>query len=161
MDVGIRAATKADTQSICSVLAKVAREIPLQLDTEGRQKAVYNIVGDCIATGESWVSTDSSAAVTGFILVEPDRMERFQNNNQALHLRYAAVTSNQRRHGIFRRLLERTKDRNVPLTAIVKFANQSGIAKRLVRLGFENTGVNSQRQESEFTWYPSQVGKMK
>jgi hypothetical protein len=39
---------------------------------------------------------DDRDTVVGFLLIEPDEMERFQRDNQALHLPYAGVTRNQR-----------------------------------------------------------------
>jgi hypothetical protein len=63
---------------IFGVLAEAAPEIPLLIDTRERREAVSGIVDQCIATGESWVATDGGGVVAGFILVEPDEMERFQ-----------------------------------------------------------------------------------
>jgi hypothetical protein len=86
------------------VLAEAAPEIPLLIDTRERREAVSGIVDQCIATSESWVATDGGGVVAGFILVEPDEMERFQRNNHALHLRYAGVAKAHRRRCIFRAL---------------------------------------------------------
>jgi hypothetical protein len=58
--------------------------------------------------------------------------------NQALHLLYAGVTNNQRRQSVFHPLIRQAKGRNVPLTAAVKSANQSGMATRLMQTGFRS-----------------------
>jgi hypothetical protein len=42
----------------------------------------------------------------------------------------------------------------VPLTATVKFTNQSGMAERLKRIGFRQTSVDSSREEYTFIWQP-------
>jgi hypothetical protein len=45
-------------------------------------------------------------------------------------------------------------NRGVPLTATVKFTNQSGMAERLKRIGFRQTSVDSSREEYTFIWQP-------
>ena len=87
-------------------------------------------------------------------MVEPDEMERFQRNNEALYLTYAGVAESRRGLGIFRVLLQCVMKRNVPLTATVKFTNQSGMAERLKRIGFCQTSVDSSREQYEFIWQP-------
>jgi hypothetical protein len=74
-------------------------------------------VKECADSGESWVAIDDSGCITGFLLVEPDKMERFHRDNQALHLRYAAVVKSQRKQGIFRALIQQVMNRKVPMTA--------------------------------------------
>jgi ribosomal protein S18 acetylase RimI-like enzyme len=118
-----------------------------------RREAVSRIVGNCIATGESWVATDGGGAVAGFILVEPDEMERFQRDNDALHLRYAGVVNSYRRQGVFRALVQQVMKRNVPLTATVKAANRSQMAALLKRIGFQKWSGDPQLEE-DFRWEP-------
>ncbi len=149
-----RVAAPGDAAGIFGVLEQVASEIPLLIDTRERREGVSKIMYKCISTGESWVATDGGGVVAGFILVEPDEMERFQRNNAALHLAYAGVAKTQRKHGIFRAMLQHVMNRNVPLTATVKFANQSGMAERLKRIGFRRTSVDSSREEYTFIWQP-------
>lgn len=149
-----RVAAPDDAAGIFRVLTEVAPEIPLLIDTRERQEAVSRIVDKCISTDESWVTTNGGGVVAGFILVEPDEMERFQRNNAALHLAYAGVAKTQRKHGIFRALLQCVMNSGVPLTATVKFANQSAMAERLSRIGFRQTSVDSSREEYTFIWQP-------
>ncbi len=149
-----RVAARGDAAGIFTVLAEVAPEIPLLMDTSERRESVSRIIDKCISTGESWVTTDGGGVVAGFILVEPDEMERFQRNNAALHLAYAGVVKTQRKHGIFRALLQCVMNRGVPLTATVKFANQSAMAERLSRIGFRQTSVDSSREEYTFICQP-------
>ena len=149
-----RVAARGDAAGIFAVLAEAAPEIPLLMDTSEQREGVSRIIDKCISTGESWVTTDGGGVVAGFILVEPDEMERFQRNNAALHLAYAGVAKTQRKHGIFRALLQCVMNRSVPLTATVKFANQSGMAERLKCIGFRQTSVDSSREEYTFIWQP-------
>ena len=134
------------------MLAEVAPEIPLLLDTNQRREAVSKIVCSCIATGESWIATDGGGAIAGFILVEPDEMERFQRNNHALHLRYAGVANTYRQQGIFRALVQQVMKRSVPLTATVKAANQCQMAARLTQIGFQTCRTTS--DEQQLIWKP-------
>lgn len=152
--VHCRVAARGDAAGIFAVLAEVAPEIPLLMDTSERREGVSRIIDKCITTGESWVAKNGRGVVEGFILVEPDEMERFQRNNAALHLAYAGVAKTQRKHGIFRAMLQHVMNQNVPLTAMVKFANQSGMAERLKRIGFRQTSVDSSREEYTFFWQP-------
>jgi hypothetical protein len=148
----IRSTTQDDATSIFVVLAEVAPEIPLPLDTNERREAVSNIVKECSNSGESWVATDDNGCVAGFLLVEPDKMERFHRDNQALHLRYAGVTKTQRERGVFRALIQQVMCRKVPLTATVKAANQSGMAARLMQIGFQKWGADSHLGQETFRW---------
>jgi ribosomal protein S18 acetylase RimI-like enzyme len=148
-----RVAAPGDAAEIFGVLAEVAPEIPLLLDTVERREAVSRIVGNCIATGDSWVATDGGGAVAGFILVEPDEMERFQRDNDALRLRYAGVVNSYRRQGVFRALVQQVMKRKVPLTATVKAANRSQMAALLKRIGFQKCSGDPQLEE-DFRWQP-------
>jgi len=147
-------AAPGDAAGIFGVLAEVAREIPLLIDTRERREAISGIVDKCIATSESWVATDGGGVVAGFILVEPDEMERFQNDNQALHLRYAGVSNSYRRQGIFRALIQQVMKRSVPLTATVKGANQCQMAALLQRADFQRWSGDPQIEE-HFRWQPT------
>jgi hypothetical protein len=133
-----------------AVLAEVAPEIALLMETSERRDGVSRIIDKCISTGESWVAKDGRGVVEGFIVVEPDEMERFQRSNGALHLAYAGVAKSQRERGIFCAPLQCVMNREVPLTATVRFANQSGMAERLKRIGFCQTSVDSSREQYEF-----------
>jgi GNAT superfamily N-acetyltransferase len=98
--------------------------------------------------------TDGKGAVAGFILVEPDEMERFHRNNCALHLRYAGVGHSYRRQGVFRALVQHVIARNVLLTATVKAANRSQMAALLKRIGFQKWSGDP-RLEEDFRWQPN------
>lgn len=148
-----RVAAADDAAGIFRVLAEVAPEIPLLMDTGERREGISRIIDKCISTGESWVTTDGGGVVTGFILVEPDEMERFQHDNQALHLRYAGVSNTCRRQGIFRALIQQVMKRGVPLTAIVKAANRCQMAALLQRVGFQQWSGDTQIEE-HFRWQP-------
>jgi hypothetical protein len=113
----IRIATLDDTPGIFAVLPEAAPEIPVRLDAKERREAVSNMVKECAVSGESWVAIADTGCITGFLLVEPDKMERFHRDNQALHLRYAAVAKSQRKQGIFRALIHQVMNRKVPMTA--------------------------------------------
>lgn len=149
----LRIATSDDTLGILAVLVEVAPEIPLLLDTNERQKAVSSVVTQCISYGVSRVAVDDNGRVIGFLLVEPDRLERFHNGNQALHLCYGGVAKTQRKAGVFRALIQQEMSRNVPLTATVKAANQSGMAARLMQMGFQKWSTSSHDEEN-FRWQP-------
>lgn len=149
-----RLATTDDAAGIFRVLEEVASEIPLLIDTSERRKAVSKIIDICIATGDSWVATGSRGVLAGFILAKPDKMERSLWNNAALNLNYVGVAKTERKHGIFRALLQCVMNRDVPLTATVKFANQSGMGERLSRIGFSQTSVDPSREEYTFIWQP-------
>jgi ribosomal protein S18 acetylase RimI-like enzyme len=151
--VQCRVAAPGDAAGIYGVLAEAAPEIPLLIDTRERQDAIANIIDNCIATGESQVATVSGGGIVGFILVEPDAMERFQHDNHALHLSYAGVTKAYRQQGIFRSLVNQVMRRSVPLTATVKAANQCQIATLLRRSGFQRWSGDLQI-EDHFRWQP-------
>lgn len=146
-----RVAAPDDAAGVFRVLTEVAPEIPLLIDTKERQDAVSKIVEKCIAEGDSCVATNGGGVVVGFILVEPDKMERFQHDNQALHLRYAGVSNICRRQGIFRTLIQQVMKRSVPLTATVKTANQCQMAALLQRFGFQRCAGDPQIEE-HFRW---------
>jgi ribosomal protein S18 acetylase RimI-like enzyme len=142
-----------DAAGIFRVLAEVAPEIPLLIDTNERRDGVSRIIDQCVATGESWVVTDSGGVVVGFTLVEPDRMERFHRDNEALHLRYVGVSKACRRQGIFRTLTQKVMLRSVPLTATVKAANRSQMATLLARIGFQTRSTTV--DEQQLVWMPA------
>jgi hypothetical protein len=150
-----RVATPDDARGIFSVLAEVAPEIPVRIDTCGRRKNIFGKVREWTSSGDSLVAIDSDGRVVGFLLVEPDQKERFFYNNMALHLPYAGVTTSWRDRKIFSAVIRQVMTRNVPLTATVKAANQSAIATRLLRLGFHEVGPGSFRGDTNFKWQPS------
>jgi hypothetical protein len=100
-----------DAPGIFAVLDEVAPEIPIILDTRERRELVFNTVKECVDSGESWAVIDDDGRVAAFLLVEPDKMERFHRDNRALHLPYAGVTKSQRKQGIFHALLQQVRNR--------------------------------------------------
>ena len=56
-NIHCRVAAPVDAAGILGVLAEVAPEIPLLIDTPERQGAVSKIVDKCVATGEFWIAT--------------------------------------------------------------------------------------------------------
>jgi hypothetical protein len=66
---------------VLTVLTGVAAEIPLRLDTYQQQEIVRGIVTEGISFGESLVALDNDGNVVGFLLIEPDKLERFFRNN--------------------------------------------------------------------------------
>jgi hypothetical protein len=141
-----RIATPGDDRGIFSVLAAVAPEIPVWLDTCGRQKAIFYKMKECTSSGESLVAIAGDGRIIGFLLVEPD--------NTALHILYGGVTISWRNRGVFPALIRQVMSRMVPLTATVNATNRSGMATRLPRLGFQNAGPGSFPNETNFRWQP-------
>ena len=148
-----RVAAPDDAVGIFGVLAEVAQEIPLRIDTGERREAIFRIIEGCIGAGESRIATDGGGGTVGFVLVEPDEIERFQRNNHALHLRYTGVAKAQRRRGIFRALVRQLMKRSVPLTATVKAGNKCQMAVLLQHVGFQKWSGDPQTEE-HFKWQP-------
>jgi hypothetical protein len=147
-----RFAVSSDAEGIFVVLEEVAPEIPLQFDTPKAREIVFSRVVQCCGYEESCVAVDHAGRVVGFVLTEPDMMERFHRDNQALHLPYGGVTKSMRQQGAFHRLVEKAMSRQVPLTATVKRANRCGMAVHLLKIGFTKTSRND--QEDQFRWQP-------
>ena len=152
-----RVANGDDAVGILTVLQEVAPEIPLSLDTPERQEAMQAIIAECCASGESLVAVDADDTVVGFVLAKPDRLERFFHKNQALSLRYIGVNKVWRQHGIFAALMEQSMANGVPLTASVLHTNQSAMADRLVKVGYEK--VESDAKETRLRWAPTPAVK--
>jgi hypothetical protein len=146
-----RLAVSSDAERIFVVLEEVAPEIPLQLTPKAREIIIGRAV-QCCSSKESCVAVDHAGRIVAFLLAEPDKMERFHHDNQALHLPYGGVTKSLRKQGAFHKLIEKVMSRQVPLTATVKCANQCGMAARLMKIGF--TKINSNAQEDQFRWQP-------
>ena len=129
----------------------------MPLDTPERQEAMEAIVAECCASGESLIAVAGYGTVVGFVLAKPDRLERFFKKNQALSLRYIGVNKVWRRHGIFSGLMEKSMAKGVPLTASVLHTNQSAMAERLVKVGYEK--VESDANETRLRWAPTPAVK--
>lgn len=147
-----RFAVSSDAEEIFVVLEEVAPEIPLQLDTLKAREIVFNRLVQCCSGEESYVAVDRAGRVVGFLLAEPDNMERFHHDNQALHLPYGGVFKSMRKQGVFHKLVEKAMSRQVPLTATVKRANRCGMGARLMKIGF--TKISCNNQEDQFRLQP-------
>ena len=85
-------ATPRDVPAIFAVLKEIAPEIPVLLDNSIRQKLMFERIHNCsIGYGEAWIAFDRDNQIVGFLLAEPDQLERFFNENQALELSYGGV----------------------------------------------------------------------
>jgi hypothetical protein len=143
--VEYRRANDGDVHGIFAILQEVAQEIPLSLDTLERQEMMQAIIAECCACGESWVAVDADGTIVGLALAKPDILERFHHENEALSLRYVAVSGSRRRRGIFRGLMEKLKAKKVPLTATVLLGNQSGMVDRLSKIGFTKSKISAEK----------------
>jgi ribosomal protein S18 acetylase RimI-like enzyme len=137
---------------IFDIMQEVAPEIPILLDAPERQEMMKAIIIECCASGESWVAVDSDGTVVGFALAKPDRLERFQHDNKAVSLRYIGVKATARNQGVSSALMKKLKAKGELVNASVLHTNQSAMADRLVRSGFEKTGADN--NETKFRWRP-------
>jgi hypothetical protein len=84
--VHYRLATAPDAPGIFAVLEEVAPKIPVRLDGQQRKELLFARIQGCCCPGESWVAVGCDEQIVGFLLAEPDKLERFYNDNLALHL---------------------------------------------------------------------------
>jgi len=74
---------------------------------------------------------------------------------EGVTLPYGGVLIEHRRHGHFPCLLDRAKTMKIPLHAVVKRANKSDMAGRLVKKGFiEMPNFPRRPDEDVFIWIP-------
>jgi hypothetical protein len=147
-----RVATLNDAAQILSILEEVAPEIPVALDNPEAREVVISRIKQCCSFGETCVAANRTNRIVGFLLVEPEEMERFLHDNQALHLPYGGVTKTWRNQGTFQNLIEMVMSRHAPLTATVKRENRCKMAPRLIKIGFTKVSCNA--QEDKFRWQP-------
>ena len=150
--IAYRQAKVEDAADIHALLLRLAPEIPLLADTLEREEALYALIRACGRSGESWVALDERERIIGFVLVDPELLERHYAEHEILELRYAGVASEHRSRGIFATLIAKVLARMVPVTAIVPPQNRSNMAARLEKFGFRQTG--SPRGERIFRWEP-------
>jgi GNAT superfamily N-acetyltransferase len=150
-----RPARLDEAAAILAVLIEVAPEIPVQVEPLEREEALYALIRNCARSGESWVATDESGRIVGFLLAEPNQVRRHYAEHETLELRYGGVVQNHRHQGIFTGLTERVLGRMVPVTATISPANQAGAAGLLEGLGFHS--VASPGGEQRFRWDPGTV----
>lgn len=149
-EIAYREATIEDAAEIHALLLRLAPEIPLLVDTLEREEALYALIRNCGRVGESWVALDEQQRIIGFVLIDPEVLERHYAEHEIFDLRHAGVAPEHRGKGIFRTLLLKAQSRLVPITAIVPPLNRFGVAARLEKLGFRQTG--SPGGERLFRW---------
>jgi GNAT superfamily N-acetyltransferase len=148
VEITYRPAALDEAAEILRVLIEIAPEIPVQTEPLEREEALYALIRNCARSGESWVATDETGRIVGFLLAEPDQVRRHYAEHEILELRYGGVVKSQRRRGIFTALVERVLARMVPVTATTSPANQSGAARLLEKLGFHS--ISSPGGEQRF-----------
>ena len=147
--IAYRPAALEDAAEIHALLLQLAPEIPLLVDTLEREEALYALIRNCGRSGESWVAVDERERIIGFVLVDPDLLERHYAEYEILELRYAGVAPDRRNQGIFANLIAKVLARLVPVIVTVPPQNRSNMAGRLEKLGFRQTG-----DEHHFRWEP-------
>ena len=150
--VDYRVATRNDGTDILAVLEEVATEIPVSLDTPKSQQIIKIIINQCCDSGNSWVATKADGTVVGFALAKA-----LFGQKQPVSLRYIGVSPGSRGHGISKTLVEKLKANGVPLTASVLHTNKSGMADRLVKMGFAK--AESDANETKLQWPPPEAKK--
>lgn len=88
----------------------------------------------CCVSKETWVACDAEGKIIEVILAEPNR----RKGDGSIRLPYIGVSKDKRQRGIFGTLIKKVMAKGALLTASVLHGNQSGMADRLVRLGFTN-----------------------
>jgi predicted N-acetyltransferase YhbS len=146
LSITLRVAGADDHTDILEVLEEVAPEVPVRLDTPDRIEAIKSIIVECCASGDSTVAVDETGRVVGFVLAKPDNMERFENDNHAISLRYIGVAKQFRGRGIFGSLMRRYIENEDVLTATVLDGNQGDMLRRLTDLGFVATAKEGQTE---------------
>jgi GNAT superfamily N-acetyltransferase len=150
--IAYRQAAVEDAPEIHALLLRLASEIPLLVDTLEREEALYALIRNCGRVGESWVALDEQERIIGFALVDPEVLERHYAEHEIFDLRHAGVAPEHRGRGIFRALITRVQARLVPITTIVPAHNRFGVAARLEKIGFRQTGALG--GERAFRWEP-------
>ena len=148
----IRVAVPSDEVAILALIRVVAVEIPILIEPDDRWCLVQQMVRHHCTDGGSWVAVDNDGAVAGFLLAEPDQMERFLHDEGAVNLAYAGVAPAARGMGTFPALARQAMGMKVPLTATVKRGNTSDMVGRFQRLGFVITAELP--DETALAWRP-------
>jgi hypothetical protein len=154
----IRAATLADLEAIMSIFIEIACEIPVDLDLRVpgnvmRLRESFESDFFAQAGGPSLVAIGENEAVVGFQLAKRGRW--FDEDH--IHLAYAGVTDAARGHGIFGKLIAAEKKRGLPLYAVVKPNNKSGVVHLLERYHFRRDDGCPCINEFAYWWHPSEV----
>jgi GNAT superfamily N-acetyltransferase len=141
-----------DAAEIHALLLRLAPEIPILVETLEREEALYALIRNCGRVGESWAALDEEERIIGFVLVDPEVIERHYAEHEIFDLRYAGVAPEHRGRGIFHALIARVQARLVPITVIVPPHNRFDTAARLEEFGFRQSG--SAGSERVFRWGP-------
>jgi GNAT superfamily N-acetyltransferase len=149
--VAYRQARIEDAPDIHALLLHLAPEIPILVDTLEREEALYALIRNCGRVGESWVALDEQERIIGFVLVDPEVLERHYAEHEIFDLRYAGVAPEHRGRGVFGALIAKVLARLVPVTAIVPPQNRWNVAARLKKFGFHPTDSHGERV---FRWEP-------
>jgi GNAT superfamily N-acetyltransferase len=150
--IAYRQAGVEDAADIHALLLALAPEIPLLVDTLEREEALYALIRACGRSGESWVALDERERIVGFVLVDPELLERHYAEHEILELRYAGVAPEHRGHGVFAALVAKVLARLVPVITTVPPQNRSNTAARLEKFGFRPTA--SPGGERVLRWEP-------
>ena len=150
-DLTYRPAALDDAAEIHDLLLKLAPEIPLLVDTLAREEALYALVRNCGRSGESWIALGDQAHIVGFVLVDPEVLERHYAEYEILELRYVGVSPEHRGRGIFKTLIEKVLARLVPVTVTVPPLNRFDMVARFERLGFRHADSGGEQQ---LRWEP-------
>ena len=151
-EIAYRQARIEDAPDIHALLLRLAPEIPLLADTLEREEALYALIRNCGRSGESWVALDEEERIIGFVLIDPEVLERHYAEHEIFDLRYAGIAPEHRGRGIFSAMIAKVQARLVPITAIVPPRNRFDAAARLEKLGFRETG--SAGGERVLRWEP-------
>lgn len=127
-ELAYRPAVIGDAADIHALLLKIAGDFPVAVETLEQEEALYAAVRKMLAFGQSWLAV-AGETIVGFVLVDSTEVGRHWGESELLNLRYAG---GERLDELIGKILER----NVPVTASVRDANRTGLAERLLRLGF-------------------------
>jgi hypothetical protein len=130
-DLALRPAVVRDAADIHTLLLRHAVAIPLAVEALEQEEALYAAIRKIIAFGQSWVALDGEAIV-GTVLVDSAEVGRHWGENELLTLRYAAGDA-------LDALLDKVVARAVPIAAMVRETNRSGLAELLQDRGFRES----------------------
>jgi hypothetical protein len=152
--MSVRAAHPSESSAVFSVLTEIAPEIPLRLDNEERQRRIRELVDGACASQMSWVSLDEGDNVVGFLFGRTRSTDTRGMEFSGVELLYGGVLPAHRGCGRFSKLLTEAKKLRAPLWAVVKRANTSAMAERLLKYGFAKQADSLRPDEDTFVWKP-------
>lgn len=152
----VRMARPCHSSSVFRVLSDVAQEIPVLLDTKERRGCIRKLVDRACACQTSWVSLDDNDNIVGFLLGQSCSTDMPGMEFSGVELLYGGVLTAQRGVGRFPNLLGQAKALGIPLQSVVKRANTSAMAARLLKHGFVKQAVSLRPDEDAFVWTPAE-----